>query len=164
MNTSDNTSVYPPLSAAVDPARESKATGNLQGIASVFSEVCVRTSRTGRPMWCYTRSSMIPRRNWRSHFDIIDWRKAVRTCSGKTAPNQLSSWLNAIIRPPMNVLPRWVLLDRIRQRRWYCWNTQIVDFSVLAQLHQTRWPGEDVHGSTPRWMLRRIDSCLSAGN
>ncbi len=41
MNTSDMHPFIHPLSAAVDPAWESKATGNHKGIAKKFTEVCV---------------------------------------------------------------------------------------------------------------------------
>ncbi|VDZ94061.1 respiratory nitrate reductase 2 subunit alpha [Salmonella enterica subsp. enterica] len=68
MNTSDMHPFIHPLSAAVDPAWESKSDWEIyKGIASVFSEVCVGHLGQETDVGVYTRSSMIPRRNWRSH-------------------------------------------------------------------------------------------------
>ncbi len=102
-------SVYPATFAAVDPAGIQSGTKNLQRYRQRHQQrsVCRTYLGRGNRVVLRTRSSMIPRRNWRSHFDIYSTGvKASANLFRKPPP--ISSWLNAIIRPPMNVLPRWV--------------------------------------------------------
>jgi nitrate reductase alpha subunit len=62
MNTSDMHPFIHPLSAAVDPAWEAKATGRSTRISPNPSRRSASAISAKRPMWCWSRCSMTPRR------------------------------------------------------------------------------------------------------
>jgi nitrate reductase / nitrite oxidoreductase, alpha subunit len=107
MNTSDMHPFIHPLSAAVDPAWESKSDWEIyKGIAKVFSEVCVghlgqETDVVLQPLQHDSPAELA------QPFDIQDWRKGeCDLLQGKRRPI-LPSW-NVTIPPPTNASLRSV--------------------------------------------------------
>ncbi len=67
MNTSDmHPFIHPFPPRSILPGNP-KATGKSTKVSPASFLKCVSDISDRKPMWCYTRSSMIPRRNWRSH-------------------------------------------------------------------------------------------------
>jgi nitrate reductase alpha subunit len=88
MNTSDMHPFIHPLSAAVDPAWESRSDWEIyKGIANVFSEVCVGHLGTETDVVLQPLQHDSPA-ELSQPFDIQDWRKGeCDLIPGKTAPN-----------------------------------------------------------------------------
>ncbi|EHJ82487.1 Respiratory nitrate reductase alpha chain, partial [Salmonella enterica subsp. enterica serovar Baildon str. R6-199] len=127
-----------PLSAAVDPAWESKSDWEIyKGIASVFSEVCVghlgqETDVVLHPLQHDSPAELA------QPFDILDWRKGeCELIPGKTAPN-----IVVVERDYPATYERFTslgpLLDKLGNGgKGIAWNTQDeVDF--LGKLNYTK--------------------------
>ncbi|ELF8047216.1 nitrate reductase subunit alpha [Salmonella enterica] len=155
MNTSDMHPFIHPLSAAVDPAWESKSDWEIyKGIASVFSEVCVghlgqETDVVLHPLQHDSPAELA------QPFDILDWRKGeCELIPGKTAPN-----IVVIERDYPATYERFTslgpLLDKLGNGgKGIAWNTQDeVDF--LGKLNYTKHDG-------PAKGRPRIDTALDA--
>ncbi|ECW4957398.1 molybdopterin-dependent oxidoreductase, partial [Salmonella enterica subsp. enterica serovar Enteritidis] len=144
-----------PLSAAVDPAWESKSDWEIyKGIASVFSEVCVghlgqETDVVLHPLQHDSPAELA------QPFDILDWRKGeCELIPGKTAPN-----IVVVERDYPATYERFTslgpLLDKLGNGgKGIAWNTQDeVDF--LGKLNYTKHDG-------PAKGRPRIDTALDA--
>ncbi|EIE4086242.1 nitrate reductase subunit alpha [Salmonella enterica] len=155
MNTSDMHPFIHPLSAAVDPAWESKSDWEIyKGIASVFSEVCVghlgqETDVVLHPLQHDSPAELA------QPFDILDWRKGeCELIPGKTAPN-----IVVVERDYPATYERFTslgpLLDKLGNGgKGIAWNTQDeVDF--LGKLNYTKHDG-------PAKGRPRIDTALDA--
>ncbi|EAY1691360.1 nitrate reductase subunit alpha [Salmonella enterica] len=155
MNTSDMHPFIHPLSAAVDPAWESKSDWEIyKGIASAFSEVCVghlgqETDVVLHPLQHDSPAELA------QPFDILDWRKGeCELIPGKTAPN-----IVVVERDYPATYERFTslgpLLDKLGNGgKGIAWNTQDeVDF--LGKLNYTKHDG-------PAKGRPRIDTALDA--
>lgn len=105
MNTSDMHPFIHPLSAAVDPARESKSDWEIhKGIAKKFSEVCVghlgkETDVVTLPIQHDSAAEMA------QPLDVKDWKKA-NAISSPGKPRRILFRLSVITRRPTSVSPR----------------------------------------------------------
>ncbi|HBC0248517.1 TPA: nitrate reductase subunit alpha [Salmonella enterica subsp. enterica serovar Napoli] len=155
MNTSDMHPFIHPLSAAVDPAWESKSDWEIyKGIASVFSEVCVghlgqETDVVLHPLQHDSPAELA------QPFDILDWRKGeCELIPGKTAPN-----IVVVERDYPATYERFTSLGPLMDKlgnggKGISWNTQAeVDF--LGKLNYTKHDG-------PAKGRPRIDTALDA--
>ncbi len=141
MNTSDMHPFIHPLSAAVDPAWESKSDWEIyKGIAKAFSEVCVghlgkETDIVTLPIQHDSAAEM------GQPFDVRDWKKGqCELIPGKTAPH-----LMMVERDYPSIYARYTSLGPLMDKlgnggKGISWNTQDeVDF--LKKLNKTQPSG-----------------------
>ncbi len=140
MNTSDMHPFIHPLSAAVDPAWDSKSDWEIyKGIAKAFSEVCVGhlgRNRRGDPAYPARRPAELAQ-----PYGVQDWKKGeCDLIPGKTAPHII-----AVERDYPATYERFTslgpLLDKLGNGgKGISWNTQTeVDF--LKQLNYVKADG-----------------------
>lgn len=106
MNTSDMHPFIHPLSAAVDPAWESKSDWEIyKGIADAFSRMCdghlgKETDIVTLPIQHDSAAELA------QPFGVKDWKKA-NAILFRVKPHRISSRLNVTIQIPMRALPLW---------------------------------------------------------
>ena len=141
MNTSDMHPFIHPLSAAVDPAWESRSDWEIyKGIAKVFSEVCVGHLGTETDVVLQPLQHDSPA-ELSQPFDIQDWRKGeCDLIPGKTAPN-----IAVVERNYPETYERFTALGPLMDKlgnggKGISWNTQNeVDF--LGKLNYVKLDG-----------------------
>jgi len=155
MNTSDMHPFIHPLSAAVDPAWESKSDWEIyKGIAKAFSSVCVghlgkETDVVLQPLQHDSPAELA------QPFDILDWRKGeCDLIPGKTAPNMMvverdypATWERFTSLGP--------LMDKLGNGgKGITWNTES-EVELLGKLNYRKADG-------PAAGRPRIDSAIDA--
>ncbi len=155
MNTSDMHPFIHPLSAAVDPAWESKSDWEIyKGIANAFSSVCVghlgkETDVVLQPLQHDSPAELA------QPFDILDWRKGeCDLIPGKTAPNMMvverdypATWERFTSLGP--------LMDKLGNGgKGITWNTES-EVELLGKLNYRKADG-------PAAGRPRIDSAIDA--
>lgn len=143
MNTSDMHPFIHPLSAAVDPARESKSDWEIyKGIAKKFSEVCVghlgkETDVVTLPIQHDSAAEMA------QPLDVKDWKKA-NAISSPGKPRRILFRLSVITRRLTNVSPRSAR----------CWKPSVTAGKASPGTPRARWIC-CVSSTTPRRKARR---------
>ncbi len=128
MNTSDMHPFIHPLSAAVDPAWESKSDWDIyKGIAKKFSEVCVghlgkETDVVTLPIQHDSAAEMA------QPLDVKDWKKA-NAISSRGKPRRILFRLSVITRRLTNVSPRSVR----------CWKPSATAEKASPGTPRARW-------------------------
>lgn len=103
MNTSDMHPFIHPLSAAVDPAWESRSDWEIYKVLPKPFRKCAWAILAKKPTWYYNHCCMTLRQNSQP-CEVLDWRKGeCDLIRGKTAPNIVAVERDLL---PMNALPR----------------------------------------------------------